>query len=118
MEWGGYVFIRTMTAEEGDQFDDEIYKLSADGKNVEFVRGQITARLCVRTICDENGKRLFTDKQINELGKKSARALNRCYQVAERLNGLGRYREGLEKNLQSTADEDGSSSGPKSTDAQ
>jgi hypothetical protein len=118
-EWGkdGFVFIRTMTSEEGDQFDDEIYKLSADNKKVEFVRSRITARLCVRTICDQAGKRLFNDKQIDKLGQKSARALNRCYQVAERLNGLGRYRENIEKNSE-PAGGDGSSSGPTNTDAQ
>jgi len=51
------------------------------------------------TICDEEGTRLFAAKDMDELGKKSAAALDRIFTVAQRLNGLsGEDVEDLAKN--------------------
>jgi len=41
-----------------------------------------------RTVCDEEGERLFTDSQIQQLGGKSAAALDRLYSVAARLSAI------------------------------
>ncbi len=38
--------------------------------------------------CDETGKRIFTDNQAANLGNKSAVALNRVFEVAQRINRL------------------------------
>ena len=59
----------------------------------------IRARLVVKTACDENGALLFTEDQASYLGKKSAKALDRCFSVAQTLNGLsGNDVEELAKN--------------------
>ena len=47
-----------------------------------------SAHLAAQTIVDEDGNRLFEDTQIGELGKKSAVALSRVIQVAQRLNAV------------------------------
>jgi hypothetical protein len=41
------------------------------------------------TVCDASGERLFADSDIALLGRKSARALDRVFSVAQRLNGIG-----------------------------
>jgi hypothetical protein len=41
------------------------------------------------TLCDSQGDRLFDDSEIAALGRKSARALDRVFSVAQRLNGIG-----------------------------
>jgi len=49
----------------------------------------MTARLCAICIVDEKGKRVFSDFDAESLGRKSAKALDRIFDVAQRLNGLG-----------------------------
>jgi len=78
-EWGGSVRVRGMTASERDRFEQVM-----GGENVANIR----ANLVARTVVDENSQRLFTDADISELGKKSAQALDRVFDVASRLSGL------------------------------
>ena len=58
--------------------------LGKDGR-MENVR----ARLVSLTLCNEAGTRIFDDSEIVALGAKSARALDRVFSVAQRLNGIG-----------------------------
>lgn len=81
-EWGGEVCVRTMTGTERDAFESGL--LAKEGR-MENVR----ARLVSLTLCDEQGERLFDDAEVATLGKKSARALDRVFAVAQRLNGIG-----------------------------
>lgn len=94
-EWGGDVCVRSMTARERDRLEAELLKWRQAGNtDINF-----RARLCVKTVCDENGKLLFTEKDADELGKKSAKALDRILPVAQKLNGLtDQDVEQLEKN--------------------
>lgn len=85
-EWGGHLFVGTMSGTERDAFEAETYVTK--GKNIEFNRHNFRARLLVRTICDEKGETLFTLKDIDALGKKSAKALDRCFAVSQKINGL------------------------------
>ena len=48
----------------------------------------IRAALCVRAIVDDEGNRLFKDGEAKLLGRKSAKAMDRIYSVASRLNGV------------------------------
>ena len=88
-EWGGHVFVRTMTGLERDRFEQFILdSRSSDQKtNLQNVR----ARLCSLTMCDEAGKRLFSDDaEMLALGQKSAAALDRVFSVAQKLNHIGK----------------------------
>lgn len=85
-EWGGAVWVRTLTGTERDLFEaDTIIKRDND---VCLNYDNFRAKLCVRTIVDTDGKRLFEDKDAIVLGNKSAAALDRVFEVAQRLNGL------------------------------
>ena len=81
-EWGGDVFVRTMTGTDRDAFEASL--IGKEGR-MENVR----ARLVSLTLCNEAGERMFDDAEIAALGKKSARALDRVFSVAQRLNGIG-----------------------------
>ena len=81
-EWKGEVIIRTMTGEERDAFDSEMIR--DDKKSFKNIR----ARFLSLIICDEQGNRLFDDKEIAQLGKKSAAALDRLFSAGQKLNRL------------------------------
>ena len=87
-EWGGSVKVRMMTGTERDAFETSIFEVK--GKDTERNFVDLRAKLVARTLIDENGERLFTDKDIALLGKKSAKALDRVFQVAQQLNGIGK----------------------------
>lgn len=94
-EWGGAVFVKTMTGEERDCFDTFVHEHASKGDPVK----NISAYVAVMTIVDRNGNRLFTEADIVPLGRKSSLALNRVWRVAQRLNGLGaQAQEELAKN--------------------
>ena len=82
-EWGGDLWVRTLTGTERDAFEQSMVQ-KKNKPNLNNVR----ARFAVLTICDEKGERLFTDNDAEALGKKSAAALDRVFEVAQRLNGF------------------------------
>ena len=85
-EWGGDVFVRGMTGEERDNFESTIVQLKE--KNRVVIMRNIRAKLCSWSVCDESGKRLFSQSDVEELAKKSAAALQRIFKVAQRLSGI------------------------------
>src|SRR3954468_15256349 len=86
-EWGdgAEVHVRTMSGTERDGFEQEIIEARKTGAELVNIR----ARLAVKTVCDSNGTRLFTDEDVEALGKKSGRVLDRIFDAAQRLNGIG-----------------------------
>lgn len=85
-EWGGVVRVRGLTGAERDKFEASI--VVRKGDKTEFNPENMRAKLCAMCIVDEQGNRLFSDDDIKALGKKSAAALDRVFQVAQRLSGL------------------------------
>jgi hypothetical protein len=86
-EWGGEVLVRGLTGQERDKF--EASTIQQRGNNQSINLQNLRAKLCSLAVCDENGKRVFTDMDVAALGQKSASALDRVYEVAKRLAGLG-----------------------------
>ena len=82
-EWGGSVYIRVMSGAERDQWEQLNVKALQRG-TAKNVRAGLAA-LCM---CDHQGKRLFTDDQIEALGKKSAKALDRVFAKIQEVNAL------------------------------
>jgi len=86
-EWGGTMRVRALSGTERDAFEAGIVQLRGDGSrsiNVQNLRGRLVALACV----DEEGQRVFTDDDMVALGDKSAAALGRVFEVAQRLSGL------------------------------
>lgn len=78
-EWGGDVYIKTLSGTERDVFE-EAY---AENKMKQF-----RSRFLVLTLSDDKGSRLFDDGDIEELGKKSSVVINRLFDVAWKHNAL------------------------------
>jgi hypothetical protein len=81
--FGGTVFVRTMSGTERDSWEQAQLDTRKTGRL--NVRGSFAARV----LCDEQGKRLFTDADAATLGNLSAADLDRVWEVGTRLNGIG-----------------------------
>lgn len=85
-EWGGDVFVKGMTGSERDLFESSVISVSSKTEKVDM--RDIRAKLCSKSICDEDGKKLFSTADVKELSQKSAVALQRVFLVAQRLSGI------------------------------
>ena len=85
-DWGGTVRVRALTGAERDAFEQSI--VEQRGKNTRMNLQNMRAKLVALTVVDEDGNRLFTDADAAALGKKSAAALTKVFEVAQRLSGL------------------------------
>ena len=107
-EWDGSIYIKTMTAEERDKFEEAIF-IKDSGKRKTDLSG-LRAKMCAFVICDEEGNRLFSEAEVEALSKKSAAALTRIFEKSQELSAT---REGdleeMIKNSKSVQKEDSSS---------
>lgn len=86
-EWGGHVFVKTMTGEERDAFEQSV--IERNGSSVSRNLANFRAKLAARVVVDGQGNRLFQDADIVPLGRKSSVALDRVVTAAQRLNAIG-----------------------------
>ena len=85
-EWGGSVYVRGMNGAERDKFEGSL--VEQRGKERKVNTANIRAKLASLTICDESGKRLFSEADVQAISQKSASALQRIFEVAQRLSGI------------------------------
>jgi len=86
-EWGGKkVRVCRLTGTARDAFEAE--GIQQRGRSFSVNMQNLRARLLVRTLVNEKGDRLFNDQEIQKLGSKSAKVLDRIFTVAQRLSGL------------------------------
>jgi hypothetical protein len=88
-EWGFRLRVRSLTGTERDAF--EISLLEAGGKSREVNLRNMRAKLVAASVRKTDDGRVFTDGQVEALGKKNAAALQRVFRVAQRLSGLAEY---------------------------
>jgi len=81
-EWGGEVCLKVMTVGERDEYENDWAKSRLTGMH------NFRSRFLVRCICDEQGNRLFSDDEAEELANKSAAAMARLWDEAMTLNKL------------------------------
>ncbi len=82
--WGGEVIVTTMTGHDRDKFEAAMV-----GKNGGQNMVNIRAKLAAATLVDEAGNKLFTEADVQKLGKKSAAELDKVFAMAQRLNRFG-----------------------------
>jgi len=92
-EWGGYVMVETMTAEAKDAYETSVLseKLDDKGDVVGYERNMknVRAKLIAACVLDPNGRRMFvSDQQVEQLGRKSAKAVDRVFAACQRLNAI------------------------------
>lgn len=109
-EWKTWLRVRGMSGRERDDYEASIVTMKG-GKVRDVKLINLRARLVARCVVDDQGKRLFTDAQIEKLGGKSAAALETVFKVAQRLSGLSDEDVAeLEENLEATQNEHSGSS--------
>lgn len=87
--WGLDLTIRTLSGTERDKFEASMVEVSKSGRpkqNIENIR----ARLVILTVIDPDDHNLpvFTDRDVAELGSKSALELDKVFAAAQKLNGF------------------------------
>lgn len=115
-EWGGVIRIKVMSAAELDSYEKSLVEI----KSFKEQKPNITnrrAKLLVRCICDEEGRRLFNDAQTDDLGRKNGLILERLHKVAQRLNKIDDESvEELKKNYAATLTSDSATDLPPSSE--
>lgn len=100
-EWGGEVYVRGFTALEKEEVEIRSMQM------VDIATGQIKdARqmaglkswIVARCVVDSDGKRIFTDSDVDGLAGKNAGVIGRLADVASRLSNLGGDVDDAEKN--------------------
>ena len=81
------VYVRGMDGTSRDKFEASIVQMKDQKTNFNMIN--IRAKLASMTICDEGGNLLFTEADMQALGKKSAIVLQRIFVVGQRLSGIG-----------------------------
>jgi hypothetical protein len=87
-EWGGTVRVLGMSGTDRNAWQESMVTLGANGKPTKVNLADTLARTVGKCLVDEDFNRLFTDKEIRELGKKSGAVLDRLADIAKRLSGL------------------------------
>lgn len=85
-EWKGAVYMRTLSGKQRDEFT----QLATDRRSAKRfdIRG-LKVRLVAMALCDKSGKLLFAgDGDESKLNAKAGAAIDRLFQIAQRLSGL------------------------------
>ncbi|MCP2339161.1 hypothetical protein [Actinomadura rupiterrae] len=85
-EWGGQVRVRSLSGAERDEFEGKTL-IQAGGQQRVNARN-LRARLVAITVVDSDGQLVFEPADVIKLGSKSASALQRVFDAAQRLSGL------------------------------
>jgi len=106
-EWGGEVYLRKWSAKDRSAYISKSVNVDEGGGHVNYETifdGQVWA--VAMSLCDEEGKRLFTDDEIDLLAAKNGDVIQKLCEEVFKLNGLA------EKSVEEAAKN--SESNPKS----
>lgn len=121
-EWKGTVRVRGMTVAERNAWEKSNTRTFRGRSGQMVTEVSQTAltnfrqRLVARCVVDQDGNRLFSDSDVAALERKSAAAMERIVNVANRLNGVSQQDlEELEGNSDATDTEELNSDSPASS---
>lgn len=84
-EWKRTVLVRALTGAERDKIE----QIALDSKNKASAMVNYRSRLVSMAVVNEAGESIFTEKDIGELSKKNAGALDRIAMEIHRISGIG-----------------------------
>jgi len=87
-EWGGVVCVKGLSGESRDAFESSMIKQRGD--SMETNTRNMRARLVALSIVGEDGTLVFSTADVDALGLKSSKALDRVFAVSQRLSGLSK----------------------------
>jgi hypothetical protein len=95
-EWGGHVWIRTLSGIESERYN---YWITENRKPGGPLPSGWMARICQMGLVDEHGNQLFTEADIDALMTRSSSVILRLVNKINDESGIGDEAEGkLEKN--------------------
>lgn len=95
-EWGGAVTVKAFSGFIRGKIDAFIQShLDRDGKLTDTAG--LKHFVFVHSVADESGELLFTEADIPALSNKSAKAIDRVFNTASRINGLGMTADSIEE---------------------
>lgn len=83
-EWGGSVYIRSITVAEREAWEDRVIKLRKAGESIAGLRAELVAR----TLSDSEGNRLLKDSDVAALSAKNSQVVDRLFEESLKFNGL------------------------------
>lgn len=110
--WKGWVCVKTLTGAERDKFESDIAEIKGRGKDAKIVsKANIRAKLVALSVVDPNTKEpVFSMADVEELGRKSAAALDAIFEVAQKLSKVSDNDvDELVKNSEETQGDDSTS---------
>ena len=81
-EWGSTVYLKGMTGKERDRTEKQFGDLEKAG------RDNLRARILVKVLLDETGKRIFSDDDADQLGEQDAPILDDLFGKALMYAGM------------------------------
>lgn len=84
----GMVRVAGLSAKEASVFSSKLVSVDAKGAVKELKIDNFMAELLARTIVDEQFEPIFSEQDIEALGKKSAAVMKRLSDIAMELSGL------------------------------
>jgi hypothetical protein len=83
-EWGGSVYVRSLTAAERDAITTSVIDDNGNATRLNNMRAKIVALGAI----DSEGKRLFTNDDVKALGAKSSIAMDRVFGAIQKASGI------------------------------
>lgn len=90
-EWDGVkVRIRGLTGTQRDSFEAKGVAMRRGGQDIELRMQNFRSRLLVKCLYDpDTDKRIFEESDVPKLGSKAGKVLDRLFDIAQRLSGMG-----------------------------
>ena len=85
-EWGGTVLVRELSAAEAEEIG---FSMADKQGNIDLSKAKgLAIRTVALGVIDEEHRRIFTEKDVKALGKRSRIAINRIAKRIMQLSGL------------------------------
>lgn len=85
-EWGGKVRLKSIRGKQRDAYEQSLIQERGGNRSMNLLNAR--AKLIVLCAVDEAGALLFTADDLNALGRKNAKPLDRLFDACRKLAGL------------------------------
>jgi hypothetical protein len=89
-EWGGTVRLLALSGTDREAWELSTMVMGPNGSVQRRNLVDARAKLLAKCLIDEDGQRLFTDKEVKDLSAKSGAVIDRLFDIARRMSGLGK----------------------------
>jgi hypothetical protein len=85
-EIGVTVIVQGMTGKQRDEWESSLVKQKRNRREIDT--RNVRARLVARCVINEDGSRMFSDDEADQLGDVRVDVLSKLFAVAQRLSGV------------------------------